>query len=351
MTLRLDKIPQELKGWHQWVCWAVEKREGKPTKVPKNPRTGGNARADDPATWGTFDQARQYWQDHKNKGVAGIGFEFSVNDPFTGIDLDKCRSSETGEIEPWARVIITRLKSYTEVSPSGQGIHVLIKGNLPPGPRRKGQVEMYSQGRYFTMTGLYLEGTPATIEGRQQELEALHTKIFGQAPPQGPDPATKDPGPSLPIDLSDEELIDKAHRAANGEKFGRLWRGDLAGHASPSEATAALLNHLAFWCGPDPDRIDRLFRKSGLMRPKWDRATSGNTWGGLEIQKAIGRATEFYTPGQRPPDPRPAGGGKAPAPARAKEQKQGRKAPAITGFHFTDMGNGQRLAALHGQDL
>jgi putative DNA primase/helicase len=295
-TPDLEKIPPELKARPQWVCWRAD-------KTPVNPKTGGNAKADDPSTWGTFDLAVQYWQAFKDKGIAGIGYEFSADDPFTGIDLDKCRDPETGEIEPWAWEIITRLNSYTEVSPSGQGVHILLKGRLPPGPRRKGQVEMYDRGRYFTMTGLPLEGTPATIEDRQEELMALHTKTFGQAPPKSPDPPTKGPGPEPTIDLADQELIDKAHRAANGEKFGKLWRGNWQGdYPSQSEATAALLNSLMFFCGPDPARVDRLFRQSGLMRPKWDRKQSGSTWGALEIQKAINRTSEFYTPGQRSPD-------------------------------------------------
>lgn len=291
-TPDLKKIPPELKALPQWVCW-------RPNKIPVNPKTGRNAKADDPTTWGSFDHAVKYWQAHKNKGIAGIGFEFCANDPFTGVDLDKCRNAETGEIELWAREIITWLNSYTEVSPSGGGVHILIKGNLPPGPRRKGQVEMYSEGRYFTMTGLHLEETPATIEDRQAKLEALHKEVFAK-----PQAQHQNTGKGSDLELSDHELIDKAHQARNGAKFEKLWRGEWrGGYPSQSEATAALLSALVFFCGPDPVRVDRLFRQSGLMRDKWDRKQSGRTWGALEIEKAINRATEFYRSGQRPPDP------------------------------------------------
>jgi hypothetical protein len=126
----LENIPPELKALLQWVCWRAD-------KTPVNPKTGGNAMADDPATWGTFAQAVRYWQARQDKGIAGIGFEFSGADPFTGVDLDKCRDPETGETESWAKDIITRLNSYAEVSPSGRGVHILVKGKLPPGPRRK----------------------------------------------------------------------------------------------------------------------------------------------------------------------------------------------------------------------
>ncbi|RJR33823.1 MAG: hypothetical protein C4567_16290 [Deltaproteobacteria bacterium] len=138
-----------------------------------------------------------------------------------------------------------------------------------------------------------MTGHQLTIEDRQTEIEALHREIFGekQEKPQAP---PKDPGPHL--ELSDRELIDRAHRARNGAKFAKLWRGDWQGdYPSQSEATAALLNALVFYCGPDLARVDRLFRQSGLMRKKWDRPQTGSTWGNLEIHKAVARATEFYT--------------------------------------------------------
>ena len=143
-----------------------------------------------------------------------------------------------------------------------------------------------------------MEGTPTTIENRQAEIEALHREVFRKPPPKDTGPHT-DPH----LELSDRELIDRGHQARNGAKFARLWQGNATGYPSPSEATAALLEMLVFWCGDDPARVGRLFRQSGLMRKKWNRDQSGSTWGAIEIQKAIGRATEFYTPGQRLPDP------------------------------------------------
>jgi hypothetical protein len=294
-------IPQELRGLPQWVLWKSEIRDGKPTKIPYCPHEPKRkAEADNPETWGTYEQAIRHYRAHRNNGIAGIGYEFSADDLFTGVDLDKCRDPKTGEIEPWAQDIITRLSSYTELSPSGRGVHILVKGKLPPGPRRKGKIEMYDRGRYFTMTGHHLEGSPATIETRQTALDTLHKEIFSKSSKESQQTPPKDTGPRL--ELSDFAIIDKAKSARNGHKFERLWGGDITGYDSPSEATAALLEKLVFWCGPNPDssRIDRLFRQSGLMRDKWDRPQSGSTWGALEIDKAISRTTEFYTPKQRP---------------------------------------------------
>ncbi|MFP3868958.1 MAG: hypothetical protein ACLFUU_12515 [Desulfobacteraceae bacterium] len=136
-----NNIPAELREHPQWVTWRIEDRDGKPTKIPYCPNNPGRkAEADDPHTWGTFEAAQSIAQQN---GFAGIGYEFSSDDPYTGIDLDKCRDPETGEIEPWAWAIINQVDSYTEISPSGRGVHILAKGKLPPGRRRKGHIEMY----------------------------------------------------------------------------------------------------------------------------------------------------------------------------------------------------------------
>ena len=150
--LDLNKIPLELKVRPQWVAH-------RPDKKPVNPKTGKLAKVDDPETWGTFSQAVEYYEAHKGKRIAGIGYMFSFYDPYAGIDLDKCRNPETGEIKEWAWEIIKRFNSYTEISPSGTGIHILIQGKLPSNAEhtRKmpdgGKIEVYDSLRYLTMTG------------------------------------------------------------------------------------------------------------------------------------------------------------------------------------------------------
>jgi putative DNA primase/helicase len=101
LTPNLERIPLELKALPNWVTY-------RPNKTPVNPLTGKNARADDPSTWGKFGQAVKQWESQKGNGIAGLGYEFSADDPFCGIDLDKCREPETGEIEAWAKAIIER---------------------------------------------------------------------------------------------------------------------------------------------------------------------------------------------------------------------------------------------------
>ena len=160
-SVNVDAIPQELRDLPQWVAWRFAKRDGnaKPTKVPINAETGKAASSTDPATWTSFEKALVAYQSGHGDG---IGFVFSTDDPYTGIDLDSCYD-EVGQMAEWAENIVVRLDSYTELSPSGRGLQIIIRGTLPAKGRRKGAIEMYSEGRYFTMTGESVEGESAAI--------------------------------------------------------------------------------------------------------------------------------------------------------------------------------------------
>jgi primase-polymerase (primpol)-like protein len=107
-----------IKDVRQWLCWRIEERDGKPTKVPYGPRTGQRADSTVPETWGGYDEAVKAYEEH---GYDGIGFVFTTEDDLCGVDLDKCVAPETGEIEEWAQEVIEELDSYTEISPSGTG--------------------------------------------------------------------------------------------------------------------------------------------------------------------------------------------------------------------------------------
>jgi putative DNA primase/helicase len=290
-----DTIPDELINLPQWVCWREEERDGKKTKVPVNPRTGGNADCTRPDTWSTFLTAQAYYYGNlgNGAGIKGIGFQVTAGDPFVGIDLDDCRDKESGTIEPWADAIIKQSGSYTEISPSGTGIRIFIKGKLPGPGNRKGKIEIYESGRYLTLTGHHLPGTPETIEDRQSELAALHQELF---PPQAKPQAG--PRPARSVSLDDQEIITRAGAAANGGKFINLWAGDWSGYPSQSEADLSLCSILAFWT-QDPVTLDRLFRSSGLFREKWDsrRYSDGRTYGQAVVEKALAGIRETY---QRP---------------------------------------------------
>jgi putative DNA primase/helicase len=281
-----DAIPEELKTLRQWVVWQGN-------KIPVNPKSGNYAASNNPKTWGTFDQAWDYYERHKPQGCQGIGFMFSADDPYTGIDLDKCINPETAEMESWAKDIIKEMDSYTEISPSGTGVHIFVRGELPPGGKRKGQIEMYAHSQYFTMTGNHFGQTSNTIEERDGELKALHGRVFAKAESKFPAEPTSNPS----IELSDQDLIAKAKAAANGDRFTKLWQGDYSGYPSQSEADLALCSMLAFWTGKDAEQMDRLFRQSGLFRKKWDEKHygDGSTYGQGIVNKAIANSQEVYT--------------------------------------------------------
>lgn len=284
-------IPDELRNRDQWICWRAEQRGEKLTKIPRSPH-GGPGDSTDPATWGSFFQATEVRDQH---GYDGIGYVFSADDPYCGIDLDGVRDSETGGLEPWAEKIVAALDSFTEVSPSGTGIHVYMKGSLPAGGRRRGQIEMYSRGRFFTVSGEHLRGSPLTIEERGPQLALLHRKVFGEREHSENGHRESDSGNGL----SDQETISKAMRSRRGEDFSRLWSGAFNGHGSHSEADLALCSMLAFWTGGDEARIDALFRQSGLMRPKWDRMDYRER----TISAAVTGTRTFYEPKTGSKDP------------------------------------------------
>ena len=171
-------IPAELRATDQWVVWKLETRDSEPTKVLYSPTTKRRAKSTDPDTWATAAQASNTltrWPEH----FQGIGFVFSQHDPYCGIDFDKCVVD--GKIDPavWAEVML--LDSYTEYSPSGKGIHVIIRAEMPEGKGRKHvarKIEIYDRGRFFTFTGNHIEGMPLTVNKRQSQLDALYATLF-----------------------------------------------------------------------------------------------------------------------------------------------------------------------------
>lgn len=154
LEIQPDGIPDELKRRPQWVCWryALDSKDRR-TKHPYNPRSGRMASSTNLMTWSPFAEVLEAYETGR---FAGVGFEFSSGDPYSGVDLDGCRDPETGEVEAWAAEIARYLDSYTEVSPSGEGLHIIVKGKVPAALKRP-YIEMYSIERFFTMTGHAIE--------------------------------------------------------------------------------------------------------------------------------------------------------------------------------------------------
>ena len=191
-----DNLPAACKELRHWVLWKTAMRDGRLTKVPIRADSGLNAESDDLTTWTTFDKVREAFEKGRG-GALGVGFVFARSSEISGVDLDHCRDPATGEIDAWAKTYLDRLNSYTEISPSGAGLHVLVKGSIPvtgadggrqkklkgEGYRPDSAIEMYSAKRFFTMTGNILPKYPQGVESRQDELMAIYEEVFGKVVP------------------------------------------------------------------------------------------------------------------------------------------------------------------------
>jgi hypothetical protein len=297
-----DGIPAYLRERPQWVCWGYQQREGKWTKVPIDANSGRKAKSNDPATWADFGAALAAYRGRK---LDGIGYVFAADGGEAGVDLDDARDAATGQLQPWAAEIIATLESYSEVSPSGTGVKVYVTGKKPDGPcRRKyqtGEVEVYGHGRFFAVTGCALNGTPAAVNERGEQLAAVCRRVFGDKPkkPGGQGGGVHRNGDGRP---DDDEVIRRAGRAKNAAKFLRLWAGDTSGYnGDESRADAGLCAMLAFWCRRDAAQMDRLFRRSGLMRGKWDQVhfADGRTYGQATVEHAVAQCSETFEPRSR----------------------------------------------------
>jgi len=302
LPLDPDGIPKGLKDRPQWVVWRYEfdPAKSKPwTKVPYSARNSRRASHSAPGSWSDFQTALNLY---KKGEWAGIGYVFSKEDPFCGVDLDDCRIPGNGAIDQDKRIYVERLASYTEISPSGAGLHVIIQGSLSGGGRKnsKSGIEVYDRERFFCFTGRRLEGTPAEINERQSELDWFLAKVFDEQPRL----AVRRPQATLSAD--EKRLLQKAFaNPKTGQKVTLLYAGHFkeAGFESRSEADQSLCNHLAFWFNRDPVAIDKAFRSSGLMRPKWDQKhySNGDTYGERTIQKAIDATGGGYEEHAIPP--------------------------------------------------
>jgi putative DNA primase/helicase len=291
-----ETIPAELTAAHRWTLWRFTNVQGKWTKPPFTP-TGTNASSTDPATWCPFEDVTVAYE---SGGFDGAGR--ALGDGYVAIDLDKCRNVQTGVIAAWAQAIVDEFPTYWEMSPSGNGLRGILRGVLPPRDakvpdatgRKKGDIEIYDRGRYVTITGHHLPGTPPTVESAHAALDALLARTF-----PAPKAETNGNGHHAEnghtVNVDDAELIRRALSAVNGAKFTALWAGDASAYPSASEADAALALMLAFWTNRDAARMDRLFRASGLMRDKWTERHGAQTYGAITIEKAIALCRDGYT--------------------------------------------------------
>lgn len=305
-----EKIPLELKQLSHWVGWKYMQRPGEDhkRKVPINAMDGQPAKSNDPVTWCDFDTA---CLGKERFGLDGIGFMFS-GDGIFGIDIDHCYDPETRELDPAAAEIIETVQSYTELSPSGTGIHILCKGALPEGRKRRGAVEMYSTLRYFTVTGNQF-GLEYPFSDCTERVAVMHRKYLGEEETAGgaqkaalPIPAGRGTNADMTVDAILRRMFDSKHGQKLQDLYNGSWEQYGIGDGSQSSADQAFCNTLAFWCRCDAALMDAIFRRSRLYRQKWDKRRGAKTYGQITIDRAIKDCRDIWGPQERVQRPAPA---------------------------------------------
>lgn len=265
----IDYIPEELKKCSNWVCYQLIEKK----KIPKNPLNGKNL-IGTIENWGVpFDVACKAIDKY---GFTGLGFVFKSDNPYCGIDLDKCVNSDG--INKYAKDVIKRCNSYSEFSPSATGIHILVKNtNFDKVLLKTKYVEVYSTGRFFTITGNRIT--------KHSDINVIDLKSIFNIKDESPAVLLKE---SLNEELTQEQMINIINELkVNNEKFKKLWEGNHEEYDSHSEADLALCSILSYQI-KDKNQIDEAFRMSKLFRPKWDRSVGqGKTYGQLTIEKAL----------------------------------------------------------------
>ena len=295
---RYNNVPIELKQLKRWVCFKVEGMEnGKTTKRPYNAINGKLAKVNDELTWSTFDIALKGCEKYK---CDGIGFILGCG--IFGIDLDN-HPDENGvapmndeEFNNFSHEFVEQLNSYTELSQSGKGIHIICYGKLPQGARRKGCIEMYDSGRFFAFTGNAIKNIP--IMNREEEIKPLWEKYLNvkrnDTPISTPRYSSTE---RQELKLSDSEIINAALASKSGGDFYKYYHdGDISSNNNDaSSADMSFCNMLAFWCNGDTAQMDRIFRSSALMRDKWDEKRGERTYGEITLDTAVNTVRNGYS--------------------------------------------------------
>lgn len=271
-------IPTELKELKQWVMWRKVEKGGKTTKIPHQTNRSF-ASATKKETWNTFDAVCEAM----NSGnFSGIGFVFTENDPYVGIDIDKCLDVNLAANE-MASKIAAEMSSYTEISPSKTGLHIIVKSMFDGNGRKKGLLECYRTGRYFTFTG-DVYGESKVIQEVPQ-LDSWIAKTFNSS---GNPTKTETLAMKNEDAINMEDCIDRFHKDKRNTKFSQLYiDGDFAraGYTSQSEADLAMMGRLKSYCSNNA-AADELFRESALYREKWDKKIGSTTYGQKTTEKA-----------------------------------------------------------------
>lgn len=291
LQVNTENVPTEMAHLDQWVLWRAEKLKDKDEygKVPYQ-LIGLKASSTNPSSLSSFDKTIQKLDDYD-----GVGFVLTKEDDYICLDLDDIHiDSETHEpLTEIAKEVME--KTWWEVSPSGTGIHAYFKGILPDEVKRKNKsehLELYSHSRFMTFTGVN-DDVYREVSCDQIYIDSLVERYFKHEVITN-DTINYD---ITPANLDDVEVMKLMEKSKNADKLSKLMSGgwrDL--FESQSEADLSLLNALAFYTQKNIVQMDRIFRDSDLMRPKWDELRGAKTYGQISIEKAIADCKNIYDP-------------------------------------------------------
>jgi P4 family phage/plasmid primase-like protien len=312
----LESIPAELKAYRQLVCWKYYKKKGETTwrKLPLTPLTRTFGSSTNPSAWGTYYEASESCKTPP-VGMYGLGFSLTDDDPYTLIDLDNCRDPDTGEMDDWAVKLVRKLESYTEISPTGTGVKVWARAWIPEAVKTD-SIEMYYSKRFATITGQHYPGSPTEIFEQQEAVAELFHKHKGYKTSEAKHKHYANVSYSIWSNgLDDDVVLDKARSAQNRAELEKLLSGDLSDyyHKNPktklpdksigtdhSRADLALSSRLAFFTGPDPVQLERLFDRTPLgQRDKWVEREDYRSWTLDKALKNRAQENRFWVPGKK----------------------------------------------------
>jgi len=280
-----EHLPQELKSYPYFCGWKYEIVKGNRTKVPKSVK-GHNADTRNLNEFAPLEEVMKHPDKYDGIGIALAG-------GIAAIDIDHCICD--GKLSAMAEDIIAKADSYTEISPSDEGVRILAKADGFVYDADKYYIHNHVLGLevyaardkgYVTVTGNVIHNKP--VRDITDVLPDILEKYMQRPMPKSMEPSVEAPGSFL----TDDEVIDKASRSVNGDKFIALYDGDISGYPSQSEAELAFMTMLAFWCGGDEEQMERIYLGSRLKREKWNRADYRNS----TISKALRGVTDFYKP-------------------------------------------------------
>lgn len=294
-----DGIPEELKSRKQWVLWrAIYNNEtGRFDKLPFQ-TDGSPASSTDLATWNDFEVVLQIYNEGDQKGnqYDGIGFVLSSLDPYLVVDVDDIE--DVNNLDELASEITTM--SFAELSPSKKGVHVWFKAKHNKERHKnkdsKTGYEVYETSRYMTVTGESINDLP--INNGSPQLDVFLDKVLKREKPVNPQVNNGQVGKAA---LPEGEIIKRALASKHGDRFMKFMFGGWEElFSSQSEADMSFANDLTFWCNRDFQMCDSIFRKSSLMREKYDSSRSGVTYGIELLNKAIAECGDTFTLEEKP---------------------------------------------------